>query len=87
MHIAEVTLLICDVVTAAARFAMVVVELFTIVRCVLFIIGFSRGSSNTLILLLAACQSCKLQTTKVKGSTLGSLSDIRDKQRGAETLS
>lgn len=39
VHIAEVTLLTCDVETAAARFAIVVVELSAIVRCVLFIIS------------------------------------------------
>lgn len=40
VHVAEVTLLTCDVGTAAARFAMVVAELSAIVRCVLFIISF-----------------------------------------------
>lgn len=39
VHIAEVTLLACDVETEPARFAMVVVELSAIVRCVLFIIS------------------------------------------------
>lgn len=35
VHIAEVTLVTCDVGTVAATFAMVVVEVSAIVRCIL----------------------------------------------------